>query len=101
MKHILALLVIITCSTSLMAQQNSQKAYLEQWETFKKENAPFNKEYHKHFNFETPMLSRSVQLGNLKYKSKDYSIGHDFLSVAFMLAEVVKQHSLSKDYGSE
>ena len=95
MKPIVCFLSLILVSTFVFAQSSSDKDFMSKWEEYKKEKAPFNQEEKmNYFLVDISKPTQKLQLGDLKYKKENHSLGYDILEVAFWTAAVVKEWTL-------
>ncbi|NOU61412.1 hypothetical protein [Marinifilum caeruleilacunae] len=93
MKTVIALCVLMFFSFSLLAQSATDDDYLEKWKMYKEQKAPFNQDVEKEkFLSEIVEKKPVLQLGDLRFKKKEHSFGHDVLSVAWWAATVVDEN---------
>ena len=95
MKSIVCFLTFIFISTVIFAQSADDNDIMRKWEEYKQAKAPFNNEEQSNYFLEE--ISRPIQklqLGDLKYKKENHSLGFDILEVALWTAAVVKEWTL-------
>ena len=92
MRILLSLLVFVMISANVFGREKCEDNYLREWETFKKENAPFN--VIKRENFLIAMLTERTKpkLGDLSYKRESYTVGQEIIGVALHITAALNDH---------
>ena len=92
MRILLSLLVFVMISANVFGQEKYDDNYLKEWETFKKENAPFN--LIKRENFVIAVLTERTkpELGDLSYKRESYTVGQELIGTVLHVTAVIKDH---------
>lgn len=95
MRSIICFLSFIFLSTFVFAQSSSDIDFMSKWKEYKKEKAPFNQEEQiNYFLEDISKPTQKLQLGDLKYKKENHSLGYDILEIALLTAVVVKEWTL-------
>lgn len=97
MKQIFSVLILLIITSTLFGQQKKDDEYLNLWEEFKKENAPFNQDEPVLFLFESQNKSKEIYLGDLKYKRESFTIGEEIIGVALHVTAAIHENLRYRD----
>ncbi len=97
MKAIFSLLSLLIFATSLMGQVKFEDDYLKNWEQFKKENAPFNKQQKQVVLFDIEDDAKEIKLGDLSYKRESLTVGQEIIGVALHVTAAIRENQLYKN----
>ncbi|MCY1635716.1 hypothetical protein [Marinifilum sp. D737] len=88
MKSISALFVFLLIALSIAAQSTNEDEYLNKWQEYKEQKAPFNFDVKKDvIVLEDHMEFKRPNLGNLSYQKESFTVGQEVLGVALHLTE--------------